>query len=190
MSWLHMPCQAIFSRVMPYFCVSCRVINIPCHAVSRFLILAPTKMFLLGGCRPPDPPLFLGGFQPPRPPGGGLAAPCAPLHTERLRLSGSPFFLVPRSWYQNLGSGSWYQVACRVPNVACHAVSIPFVSKSSVSCRVINLRVGVSVPCRGHPDCTIFVNSGRRGLSLFLLDRLLLHLPLPDLLFSFSWPHR
>ena len=51
------------------------------------------------------------------------------------------------------GSGSWYQhqVACRVPNVACHAVSIPFVSKSSVSCRVINLRVGVSVPCCGHP---------------------------------------
>ena len=110
------------------------------------------KLFLLGGCRPPDPLLFLGGFQPPRPPGGGPAAPRAPLHTERLRLSGSPFFLVPRSWYQNLGSGSWYQVACRVPNVACHAVSIPFVSKSSVSCRVINLRVGVSVPCRGHPD--------------------------------------
>ena len=36
---------------------------------------------------------LLGGFQPPRPPGGGLAAPRAPLHTERLRLSGSPFFL-------------------------------------------------------------------------------------------------
>ena len=43
-------------------------------------------------------------------------------------------------------------LACRVPNVACHAVSIPFVSKSYVSCHVINLRVGVSVPCRGHPD--------------------------------------
>ena len=52
------------------------------------------KMFLLGGCRPPDPlQLLLGGFQPPRPPGGGLAAPRTPLHTERLRLSGSPFFL-------------------------------------------------------------------------------------------------
>ena len=52
------------------------------------------KLFLLGGCRPPDPlQLLLGGFQPPRPPGGGLAAPRAPLHTERLRLSGSPFFL-------------------------------------------------------------------------------------------------
>ena len=58
------------------------------------LALGPTKMFLLGGCRPPDPlQLLLGGFQPPRPPGGGLAAPRAPLHTERLRLSGSPFFL-------------------------------------------------------------------------------------------------
>ena len=50
-------------------------------------------MFLLGGCRPPDPLLFLGGFQTPRPPGRGPAAPRAPLHTERLRLSGSPFFL-------------------------------------------------------------------------------------------------
>ena len=36
MSWLHVPCQAIFLRVMPYFCVSCRVMNIPCHAVSGF----------------------------------------------------------------------------------------------------------------------------------------------------------
>ena len=47
---------------------------------------------------------LLGGFQPPRPLGVGLAAPRAPLHTERLRLSGSPFFLVPRSWYQDLGT--------------------------------------------------------------------------------------
>ena len=36
MSWLHVPCQAIFSRVMPYFCVSCRVMNIPCHVMSGF----------------------------------------------------------------------------------------------------------------------------------------------------------
>ena len=51
------------------------------------------KIVFTGGLPPPDPPLFLGGFQPPRPPGGGPAAPHAPLHTERLRLSGSPFFL-------------------------------------------------------------------------------------------------
>ena len=63
-------------------------------------------------------------------------------------------YIFDMSSYQNLGSGSWYQVACRVPNVACHAVSIPFVSKSSVSCRVINLRVGVSVPCRSHREFT------------------------------------
>ena len=51
------------------------------------------KLFLLGGCRPPDPLLFLGGFQPPRPPGGGPAAPRAPSQIfERLRLSSSPFF--------------------------------------------------------------------------------------------------
>ena len=104
MSCHDVPCQAIFLRVMPYFCVSYRVMNIPCHAVSRFLILAPTKMFLLGGCRPPDTLLFLGGLQPPRPTGGGLAAPRTPLHTERLRLSGFPFFLVPRSWYQDPGT--------------------------------------------------------------------------------------
>ena len=43
-------------------------------------------------------------------------------------------------------------LACHVLNVACHGVSISIVSISSVSCRVIYLRVGVSVPCRGHPD--------------------------------------
>ena len=31
------------------------------------------KLFLLGGCRPPDPLLFLGGFQPP-----GLQPPAPP----------------------------------------------------------------------------------------------------------------
>ena len=63
------------------------------------------KLFLLGGCRPPDPLQFLGGFQPPRPPGGGPAAPRAPsLIFERLRLSSSPFFWVPKSWYQDLGT--------------------------------------------------------------------------------------
>ena len=84
------------------------------------------KLFLLGGCRPPDPPLFLGGFHPPRSPGGGPAAPRAPPHTERLRLSGSLFFFwyqdpgtrikifVPRCWYQDLGTmilvpRSWYK---------------------------------------------------------------------------------
>ena len=120
-----------------------------------FLILAPTNMFLLGACRHPDPPLFLGGLQPPDPLAGGLQPPVPPCIPRGSAYRALHFFgtmiLVPRSWYQNLGSGSWYQVACRVPNVACHAVSIPFVSKSSVSCRVINLRVGVSVPCRGHP---------------------------------------
>ena len=41
---------------------------------------------------------------------------------------------------------------CRVPNLACHGVSISCVSMSVVSCRVIILRVSVSVPGRGHPD--------------------------------------
>ena len=59
---------------------------------------------LTGGLPPPRHLLFLGGFQPPRPPGGGPAAPCASMHIERLRLSGSPFFLVPRSWYQDPGA--------------------------------------------------------------------------------------
>ena len=43
-------------------------------------------------------------------------------------------------------------LACHVPNLACHGVSISCVSMSSVSCRVIILRVSVSVPCRGHPE--------------------------------------
>ena len=42
-------------------------------------------------------------------------------------------------------------LACHVPNIACHGVSISCVSMSSASCRVIILRVSVSVPCRGHP---------------------------------------
>ena len=43
-------------------------------------------------------------------------------------------------------------LACRVPNLACHGVSISCLSMSSVSCRVIIPRVSVSVPCRGQPD--------------------------------------
>ena len=42
-------------------------------------------------------------------------------------------------------------VACHVPNVACLGVSISIVSISSMLCRVRILRVGVSMPCRGHP---------------------------------------
>ena len=61
--------------------------------------------------------------------------------------------LIPQLWRVMLF------VACHVLNVACHGVSIPFVSQNSVSYRVINLRVGVSVPCRGHPAremCILF----------------------------------
>ena len=43
-------------------------------------------------------------------------------------------------------------LACHVPNVACHGVSISIVSISSVSCRVRILRVSVPMPCRGHPE--------------------------------------
>ena len=42
-------------------------------------------------------------------------------------------------------------LACHVPDLACHGVSTSCVSMSSVSCRVIILRVSMSVPCRGHP---------------------------------------
>ena len=82
------PYRAIWTHFRPIFIFFIHLIpNIRRHPGQQ-------KLFLLGGCRPPDPlQLFLGGFQPPRPPGGGLAAPRAPLHTERLRLSGSPFFL-------------------------------------------------------------------------------------------------
>ena len=49
--------------------------NMARHGTKNLAI----KLFLLGGCRPPDPLLFLGGFQPTRPPVGGPAAPCARL---------------------------------------------------------------------------------------------------------------
>ena len=42
-------------------------------------------------------------------------------------------------------------LACHVPDLACHGVSISCVSINSVSCHVISLHVSVSVPCRGHP---------------------------------------
>ena len=42
-------------------------------------------------------------------------------------------------------------LACHVPDIVCHGVSMSIVSISSVSCRVIILRVSVSMPCRGHP---------------------------------------
>ena len=41
-------------------------------------------------------------------------------------------------------------LACHVLNLVCHGVSISCVSINSVSCHVIILFVGVSVPCRGH----------------------------------------
>ena len=50
----------------------------------------PTINQFSWGAAAPQTPRIPGGLQPPRPPGGGPAAPRAPLHTERLRLSGSP----------------------------------------------------------------------------------------------------
>ena len=63
------------------------------------------KIVFTGGLPPPRPLAVPGGL--PAPQTGGACSPRAPLHTERLRLSGSPFFfctkiLVPRSWYQDL----------------------------------------------------------------------------------------
>ena len=60
--------------------------------------------------------------------------------------------------FRNLVPDFWRVMlflACHVLNVVCHGVSISIVSISSVSCRVIYLRVGVSVPCRGHPEFAI-----------------------------------
>ena len=65
---------------------------------GRKVVLGPEKLFLLGGCRPPDPLLFLGGFQPPRPPGGGLQPPVPPCIPRGSASRALRFFLVPRSW--------------------------------------------------------------------------------------------
>ena len=60
------------------------------------------------------------------------------------------------------GSGSWYQVACRVPNVACHAVSIPFrvkkfrvVSCHKSACRRVR---AMSRPPWTHNSCNFSVH--------------------------------
>ena len=68
-----------------------------------------------------------------------------------------PIFFDMSSTSGNMGATYFQEfgprfLACHVPNLACHGVSISCVSMSSVSCRVIILRVSVSVPCRGHPD--------------------------------------
>ena len=67
-----------------------------------------------------------------------------------------PDFLNMSSTSGNMGAKHFQEfghrfLACHVPNLACHGVSISCVSTRSVSCRVIILRVSVSVPCRGHP---------------------------------------
>ena len=72
------------------------------------------KLFLMGGCHPPEPLLFLGGFQPPRPPRGACRPPRPLAQFLRGSASSSPFFLVPRALYQDLGTKilvprSWYQ---------------------------------------------------------------------------------
>ena len=152
-------CHAIFLRVMP-----CHKYSMPCRV--KIFDLGTNKHVFTGGCRPQTPCSSWGASSHPDPWRWACSPPCPPAYREALPLRLSVCFgtkiLVPRSWYQNLGSGSWYQVACRVPNLACHAVSTPFVSKKSVSCRVINLRVGVSVPCRGHPGiCTVSLGAAR-----------------------------
>ena len=86
--------------------------------VQKISYPGPIKLFLLGGCRPPDPLLFLGGFQPPRPPWrGACSPPCPPAYREARPLGLSVFFwyrdlgtriLVPRSWYQD--PRSWYRL--------------------------------------------------------------------------------
>ena len=68
-----------------------------------------------------------------------------------------PYFFDMSSTSGNTGAKSFQEfgprfLACHVPNIACHGVSISRKSMSSMSCRVIILRVSVSVPCRGHPD--------------------------------------
>ena len=67
---------------------------------DRKVVLGPQNC-LYWGLPPPRPLAVPGGLPDPQTPWqGGPAAPHAFLHTERLRLSGSPFC----SWYQDLGS--------------------------------------------------------------------------------------
>ena len=144
MSWLHVPCQAIILRVL-HVCVSCRVINIPCFAVSRFFILAPAFFFYWGAATPQTSCFW--GLPAPQFPWQSARSPHAPIARflrgsasqairffgTRILVSGAWYedldtkILEPRSYDQNLDSGSWYKDAYRVLNVAYHSVSMPFV---------------------------------------------------------------
>ena len=81
-------------------------------------------------------------------------------------------------YFQELGPSF---LACRVPNLACHGVSISRVSINSESCHVIILRVSVSVPCRGHLDSSRFEARSLCGWPAFLTQSFLLWLCTGDL---------
>ena len=61
-------------------------------------------------------------------------------------------------------------LACHDPNLACHGMSISCVSMSSMSCRVIILRVSMSVPRHGHPVLDLPGNRGGHGLFVGIRD--------------------
>ena len=59
------------------------------------------KIVFTGGLPPPRSPAVPGVLLAPQNPWRGAYSPPCPLHIERLCLSGSPFFLVPRCWYRH-----------------------------------------------------------------------------------------
>ena len=128
--WVHipgwpraMPCHVMASRAMPGHIFTCHAIFfrvMPCHKYSvpcrvKVFDLGTNKNVFTGGLPPPRPPAVPWGLPAPQTPWrGACSPPCPPAYREAppLAISGSPFFvgtkiLVPRSWYQNLGSGSW-----------------------------------------------------------------------------------
>jgi len=171
---------AIFLRAMPYVCVSWRVMIIPCHDVSVFLgniasglkknvkHIWPSSAKSICFClslRVVSPGSTFSAHNNRDARGGEGTAPhifltCLPstsgyVGAKYVQEFGARFF--------HMSSASGYMgakyvqefgprfLACHVPNVACHGVSIPIVSISSVLCGVRILRVSVSMACRGHP---------------------------------------
>ena len=142
MPYFGVPCHAIFWHVM-----ACHIHSVSCHVnifheiqksivnpeIHRESIVFSTIHFHPG--------------QPGPPPSPDMGAK----YVQELGLR----FFDMSSASEYMGAKYFQQVgprflACHVPNVACHGVSISIVSISSVSCRVRILRVSVSMPCRGH----------------------------------------
>ena len=76
--------------------------------VQKYHILGPSNCFYWGAAAPQNPCCSWGASSPPDPLAGGACSPPCPAYREAPPLGLAVFFgtkiLVPRSWYQDLGT--------------------------------------------------------------------------------------